>query len=99
MNKPAATESPPTIPLAPPTPIPVKPKETQPPPKAAPAKQLTLTKPEGGKWKLVITGPVKRSDINHLRRFLQLEYIRAKRKERAVASTLKRKEQTNATGS
>ncbi len=93
MNKPAATESPPTIPLAPPI---TKPPEVQKPLGSGPEKKLTLTKPEGGKWKLVLSGPIKRSDINHLRRFLQLEYVRAKRKERLAISTQKRKDQANA---
>lgn len=78
MTKPSATESPPiTPPKLPPDPL---------------EKKLILKKPPNGKWELKLIGPIKRTDINHLRRFLQIEYIRAKRKERLAASTAKRKE-------
>lgn len=97
MSTPKPTESPP-IALAPrpvdPPPKPAEPQATKP---SGPAKSVTLTKPEGGKWTLKLEGPVKRSDINHLRRLIQIEFLRAKRRERVAQNTQNRKDQTNAT--
>lgn len=73
------------------------PKSTKPP--APVPKILTLTKPPEGKWKLVMSGPIRRADINHLRRFLQIEYIRAKKAERKALNAQARKDQINATES
>lgn len=86
MTKPAATESPPKTQ----TPTPEPPK---------PDKVLTFTKASEGKWKLVMSGPIKRADINHLKRFIQIEYLRTKRIERKAQVARERKDKLNATGS
>jgi len=59
-------------------------------------KKVVLSKAAGGKWILKTSGPIKQRDINHLRQVLRIEYLRAKRRERAAARTATRKELDNA---
>ncbi len=55
------------------------------PPTPPEDKKIVLKKSVGGKWEMKLIGPVKRSDINHIRRLIQVEYARTKRRERLVA--------------
>ena len=45
-------------------------------------KRVSFSKGVGGKWKMEIEGPVKRLDVNHLRRVIGIYFMRAKRDAR-----------------
>ncbi len=54
-------------------------------------KIVKLKKEPGKRWVCTIKGPVKRADINHLIKFMRIEYLRAKRNARIEERKAERK--------
>lgn len=58
------------------------------PPQDPDRKLIKISKLPGGKWSFEFKGPIRQLDINHISRFLRVEYNRGKRKKRLEARKL-----------